>query len=182
MSKASRFLALTLVSAGVSTASPAIGQELRFESQPLKLDPQSREEGEPLPIIEAVEISERPTFNGRAGTPFAPKERAPRMLEAPKAAEETTKGLLLHLASYHKADDAAAGWSILRARHRGQLRDFEPVLRDVDLGDKGIFVRLLAGPVKTKGEARALCPALRDEGAYCMPADQAGSFLPQNWD
>lgn len=83
----------------------------------------------------------------------------------------------VHLASYYNDRDAIRGWDILLARHEDQLGDYDPILRSVDLGERGAFVRLLAGPVGSRSEAQSLCAALRRTGAYCAPADLAGALL-----
>jgi len=45
-----------------------------------------------------------------------------------------------------------------------------PTVRRVDLGTKGIFHRLYAGPVANAEEAKKLCAAFKQRGAYCKPA------------
>ncbi|MEO1041079.1 MAG: hypothetical protein AAFX52_02205 [Pseudomonadota bacterium] len=89
----------------------------------------------------------------------------------------------VHLASYHHRLDAEQGWEILRHDHRSLLADQTPILREVDLGARGRFVRLLAGPLPSISEAQALCHELEQEGAYCAPADPSGDLLPihQEW-
>jgi hypothetical protein len=81
----------------------------------------------------------------------------------------------IHLASYHRPGDAMDGWSILRERYTEHLSSYEPILSEVDLGERGRFIRLLAGPLADEGEATELCRMLNDRGAYCTPADVAGN-------
>jgi hypothetical protein len=114
---------------------------------------------EPLPEPELLEP--------RVEMIGAPARRDP----APRAA--------VHLASYHDEDDAALGWQILLSRHPA-LRNHEPVTVSVDLGERGVYVRLLAGPLTGAGAASALCDTLTREGAYCVPATTAGDLTPRN--
>lgn len=93
---------------------------------------------------------------------------------APDSAERFST---IHLASYYTNVDAVSGWGVLLDRHERLLDGLEPRAVEVDLGDRGIFVRLLAGPLRDPAEASELCELLRDEGAYCVPADGAGKFL-----
>ncbi|MEM7739735.1 MAG: hypothetical protein AAF225_02910 [Pseudomonadota bacterium] len=89
----------------------------------------------------------------------------------------------VHLASYYDRPDAEQGWQILLHDHRSLLASQTPILREVDLGARGRFVRLLAGPLSSVSEAQALCHQLVQEGAYCAPADPSGDLLPthQEW-
>ncbi len=124
---------------------------------------------------------------GRKPVPSAP-EAAP--IEAPAAPansappEQTVfPGAAVHLASYYDWPDAEQGWEILLEDHRSLLSGQTPILREVDLGARGRFVRLLAGPLPSVSDAQALCHQLVQEGAYCAPADPAGDLLPthQEW-
>lgn len=94
------------------------------------------------------------------------------------AEEPLPEAFTVHLASYFNAEDAVRGWAVLTARHPDLLSGQEPILRDVDLGEKGLYVRLLAGPLSGRDEAVDLCTALRREGAYCVPAGIAGDLVP----
>ncbi|GGY44697.1 SPOR domain-containing protein [Parvularcula lutaonensis] len=94
-----------------------------------------------------------------------------------EARPQNATGATVHLASYYTAMDAMRGWNVLKARYPDLLADFDPVLKDVDLGERGQFVRLLAGPIGSLAEAESLCKALRGEGAYCVPSDATGEVL-----
>lgn len=96
----------------------------------------------------------------------------------PVPARPILQGVTVHLASYYTLDDALRGWDILSGQHAELERWRDPILADADLGDRGIFVRLLAGPLPTRAEADQLCDVLNSAGAYCVPASLAGEFLP----
>ncbi|MEM9285388.1 MAG: hypothetical protein AAGA39_05845, partial [Pseudomonadota bacterium] len=102
---------------------------------------------------------------------------------APPRAPMPVPGAAVHLASYYDWPDAEQGWDILLEDHRSLLAGQQPILREVDLGARGRFVRLLAGPLPSVSDAQALCHQLEQEGAYCAPADPAGDLLPshQEW-
>ena len=42
-----------------------------------------------------------------------------------------------------------------------------PVLRDVDLGQKGRFTRVMAGPFNTQNAAESLCLEILARGGFC---------------
>ncbi len=73
----------------------------------------------------------------------------------------------VHLASYKNAENAETGWKALMAGNRDQLEGLRPIIRRVDLGTKGIFFRLHAGPVIDKVQADAICRTLSQRGVYC---------------
>ncbi|HAE03324.1 MAG TPA: hypothetical protein DCG04_18115, partial [Rhodospirillaceae bacterium] len=62
---------------------------------------------------------------------------------------------------------AEEGWKILMNGNRDQLDGLRPIIRRVDLGSKGIFYRLHAGPVANQGQAATICTTLLQRGVYC---------------
>lgn len=73
----------------------------------------------------------------------------------------------LHLSSLRSEDEALVEWDRLRGRARATLQDLLPTLRTVDLGEKGVFVRLLAGSFQDRVAANAVCAGLKEQGLYC---------------
>jgi TPR repeat protein len=67
----------------------------------------------------------------------------------------------IQLAAYHSAAEAKAAWARLEARHGAVLRGLAPHYERVDLGPRGVFHRLQAGPIADRGAARALCARIR---------------------
>lgn len=118
--------------------------------------------------------------NLRTGERLEPssRERSFETEPTPSAAPETSsEAWSVHLASYFTEEDAVLGWDVLLLQYGDVLARFEPILASVDLGERGVFVRLLAGPLQTRGEAEELCDRMQSVGAYCVPADGAGRFL-----
>lgn len=150
--------AFAVGAAALSMLGVGFAQTLGGDEDPLRLEPKRlpvREE--PLDVPEVIEIPQERTF------------RDDRAVDPPA---------LVHLASYYGRDDAMRGWGILTDDFPDLLRDHEPILRDIDLGARGRFVRLLAGPLPSEAEADDLCRALEGAGAYCMPANAAGELMP----
>jgi len=76
----------------------------------------------------------------------------------------------VHLASYKDPKNADRGWAQLTKSYADLLGPLSPVVKRVDLGSKGIYHRLHAGPLPDTARAEALCKALKQRGVYCKPA------------
>jgi len=80
----------------------------------------------------------------------------------------------VHLGSYRTASRAFEGYAQIKAKTPGALKHLQPRVERVDLGSKGIFERLKAGPFASRKEALNVCSQLRGAGQYCVPADFTG--------
>lgn len=83
----------------------------------------------------------------------------------------------VHLASYREYANLLAGWSSLQADAPETLGALEARVSEVDLGDRGVFLRLKAGPLDSPAAARTLCADLDAAGHWCVPADYTGAPL-----
>jgi hypothetical protein len=75
----------------------------------------------------------------------------------------------MHLASYKNPANAERGWKQLSAANADLLGSARPIVRRVDIPGKGVFYRLLAGPMASTADAKALCTALKARKLYCAP-------------
>jgi hypothetical protein len=75
----------------------------------------------------------------------------------------------VHLASYKSEAAAKVGWAELRAKFPQELAGLTPHVSRVDLGKKGVFLRLKAGPLGGGASPQALCARLKSAGQYCVP-------------
>ena len=63
---------------------------------------------------------------------------------------------------------AKKAWENLKKRHGDILGSYKAVLRRVDLGaGKGVFFRIIAGPLADARAADTLCRELRVRKLYC---------------
>jgi len=113
-------------------------------------------------------------------------EAAPALRGADASASELdgagleTRSVLyaLHLASYRSDSSAEAGWRIISAEAPSALGDLHPRVEQVDLGpERGLYLRLKAGPVDSLAEATARCAMLTQAGHYCRTDDYVGREL-----
>ncbi|MEQ9491230.1 MAG: SPOR domain-containing protein [Alphaproteobacteria bacterium] len=86
---------------------------------------------------------------------------------APSAPEAATGGYGLHLASYKAESSVDTGWAQLKRQLSGLIDGLSPVVKRVDLGSKGIFYRLHAGPVENQTAAAEMCREIKLRGVYC---------------
>lgn len=75
----------------------------------------------------------------------------------------------IQLTALREANDTAvmSTWSRLSRRHI-QLSGLKPTVRKVDLGSKGIFRRLQAGPFESRAAAYSTCEALQAANQKCF--------------
>lgn len=120
-----------------------------------------------------------------------PVESAPRLTQPTFAATDSVfeneaetqtasaSGALfgVHLASYRGADEARSGWRKLQRDNPDELGLLEPRLEDVEVEDKGRFLRLIGGGLSSREKAEALCANLQSKGLYCSVADFNGKRL-----
>ncbi len=74
----------------------------------------------------------------------------------------------IQLGSLDSATAAAAEWRRLRRRHRDLLEALRPRVQRADLGAKGVFYRLQAGPLADAGRAKGLCETLARRNVPCL--------------
>jgi hypothetical protein len=113
-----------------------------------------------------AEVEALPKQNGASVKGAATEEaRAPA---EDAAAVDGAGGYGLHLASYSREADARSGWATLQTQYPDLLHGKRYTLRSVDLGDRGIFLRLIAVPYTDSAAAGAACAELRHRAQYCV--------------
>ena len=103
----------------------------------------------------------------------APKARATADTSAEKEPDAKMTGPQpgVHLASYRSQRAADRGWAQLRRAHRSLLGNLQSEVSKVNLGPKGTWYRLKAGPVESTAGATELCRKLkRRRQKFCEPS------------
>lgn len=108
-----------------------------------------------------------------AGQPVAaPVEPAP--VEEPKPVEQPTTpmnvsggGFVVQLAALRDEATALSTFKKLQAKFPGELGSLASDIERADLGEKGIYFRLRAGPLN-KAQAQTICTALSAQGQGCF--------------
>jgi len=138
-------------------------------------------ESGPIPRSATVqapgEVAAVPTQNGApqagAAREVVPASAATQVehttpAELAPAAVNGTGGYGIHLASYGSDASARSGWDALQALYPDLLTGKRYTLRSVDLGDRGVFVRLIAVPFADSAAAGAACADLQRRTQYCV--------------
>ncbi len=74
----------------------------------------------------------------------------------------------IQLGALGSAAEAEAEWRRLRRRHGDLLAALRPRVQRADLGAKGVFYRLQAGPLAGAGRAKGLCKTLARRNVPCL--------------
>jgi TPR repeat protein len=120
-------------------------------------------------------VSPRQRYAGDApaapGPPAGPGPKkfpasAPSAAPAPVLPE--AGAFRIQLGALDSATAAEAEWRRLRRRHRDLLEALRPRVQRADLGAKGVFYRLQAGPLAGAGRAKGLCEALARRNVRCL--------------
>jgi len=74
----------------------------------------------------------------------------------------------VQLAAARSEEAAEAEWARLSARHKDLLGALTHNTLRADLGERGVFFRLRAGPVASQAEADQLCTALSAQNVPCL--------------
>jgi tetratricopeptide (TPR) repeat protein len=94
--------------------------------------------------------------------PASPAETAPPPPSTPKPG-----GYAVHLASLRTVAGAKREWTDLQAAFPALLDGLPLVVEPADLGERGVFHRVLAGAFARRAEARDLCARLEAKDRYC---------------
>jgi hypothetical protein len=117
----------------------------------------------PAPLALAPTAPTAPATRGLPSPAPAPQVAA---RPAPDSAE--TGGYLVQVSSQRSEGDAQASYRTLQARHPGLLGNRRPLIKRVDLGDKGIYFRAHVGPFATGEEATEMCNSLKAAKEQCI--------------
>jgi len=81
------------------------------------------------------------------------------------------QGYGVHVLSFRRALNVEDGKALLLSRFPSLFADKQFRSRRVDLGDKGVYHRLITGPYATKDEASDICRRLRQVYGFCEVVD-----------
>jgi len=122
---------------------------------------------EPQPPPPPVRAEEPPAIVAAAKeVPTSPEATPPTAAPAAKAAA----GFRAHIASVRRPEEAPAEWKRLSRVGKELLAGMTPAYEDVDLGEKGRYVRIFVGAFDDFAAAKAFCDTLVAGRLKCRPA------------
>lgn len=95
--------------------------------------------------------------------PSTPKPVPPIAMLSSGGDRKQAADWTVQLASFRTIEEANSDWKLLRRRYKTLFADLKPIIRRVELGEKGIYHRLHAGPMDDKAAARTFCKRLREK-------------------
>jgi hypothetical protein len=105
----------------------------------------------------------RPSAPVHAAAPAAPAAPA-RAAPAPSSGG----GYAVQVSAQRSEAEAQAAFRSMQAKFPTQLGSREPLIRRVDLGEKGIYFRAMIGPFASGNEATQVCSSLKSAGGQCI--------------
>lgn len=106
------------------------------------------------------------------GADKAAAAKAPQVAAVPAAPAKSASaggGWLVQLGALKTEAEARAEWSRVKGANKDVLGDYGSDVVRVDLGEKGVFWRLRAGPMD-EGQARSICASLSKRSQGCIIA------------
>ncbi|MBM08692.1 MAG: hypothetical protein CMF69_03840, partial [Magnetovibrio sp.] len=119
---------------------------------------------------QAIELAMRPnsTAQKRSAKPTKPKTSVMGAVE--EKAMPKKPSAAVHLASYRSIKQAERGWARIKRAHRSVLGKLRHEVTKINLGKKGIYYRLKAGPFKNLTSAKRACGKLKRRRQFCEPS------------
>jgi len=102
-----------------------------------------------------------------AAAPAAPTRTAsiPPTVATPPAVAGTH---VVQVASQRSEQDAQSSFRALQAKYPSVLGNREPLIRRIELGERGTFFRVQVGPFSSADQANDLCSNLKAAGGQCI--------------
>ena len=124
------------------------------------------------PAANAQQSAQQPAPPAQSGAPAATPAAtpAPARTQAPAPATTAAAGgtARVQLASLPEQAQAQATWTQLQRKFPAELGGLSPSFERVDLGARGIYFRLQAGPLRDRAAAQALCEKLSAAKQGCL--------------
>jgi hypothetical protein len=165
----------TAPQAPTETAAPASAPASAREQETESAREQPKEPARPA-------ASAAPPASVREQTPASVREQTKEPPSPPPqppparvaAASSPSSGFLIQIAAVREEDRAAAEWTRLQRQHPDALQGLKLFVVKADLGDKGIFWRLRAGPFADEAQAKNRCADLAKRKVGCLVVKAEG--------
>lgn len=107
---------------------------------------------------------------GDTAAPARTRTAVARATPAPAAepAPSAGGGYSVQVSSQRSEAEAQSAYRGLQTKYPAQLGGHTPTVRQVNLGDKGVFYRTLVGPYASMEQAAQMCSSLKAAGGSCI--------------
>jgi cell division septation protein DedD len=121
----------------------------------------------------ASSVPEEPSRQTATSPPFdLASEQATNASPPPPSSSTTAPatygGYVVQVSSERSDTQAQASFKTLQSKYPSVLGGRSPLIRRVDLGEKGVVYRAQVGPFDTVDQARQLCGSLKAAGGHCI--------------
>ena len=126
------------------------------------------------PAPQAQPVQAAPTVTAATPAPLPVAEAAKPVSEPPTATPPVQTAALpagsfaVQLAAARSEPQAMSEWARVSGKHGQSLAGLTPSVVRADLGERGIFFRLRAGPLPDKAAADAICETLKAANEACI--------------
>ncbi len=128
--------------------------------------------GSPMDSPDSVESLERDILDNSGQVGYNTSQDATYAATEPVLhGPSTGRGYGVHVLSFKRALGVEQGKQMLLKRFPELFSGKEFRSRRVDLGDQGVFHRLITGPYATRAEAARVCSTLKTAYGYCEVVD-----------
>lgn len=114
----------------------------------------------------AVTVESEPEQSSSVEVPLDQPASAPPAQTA--STEQVKAGIRIQMASLPNEEAAWNEWKRISQEFKDQVGDLTAAVETADLGQKGVFYRLQAGPFETVAAAKDRCGKLKEAGLDCL--------------
>jgi SPOR domain len=126
----------------------------------------------PAPAANANASANSPmSLSPQAAAPAATRVAAinsPQPVTSTATSSDGGGGYMVQVASQRSEADAQVTYKSLQGKYSAVLGEREPMIKRVDLGEKGIYFRAMVGPFGSTNEATQFCNGLKTAGGQCI--------------
>lgn len=166
--------ALSLSACGAATTSSGSPEAMRAAALARLLEQTAAQD--PARIVAADGEMSALEYALLATPQAAPQAAAPEPEPLPVPDLTGARSILhgVHLTSYRDAAHVAPGWRALQGTLPA-LDGLSARVAPADLGERGVYLRLKAGPFDSRDAAQAWCVQAQAAGHWCQPVDFTGA-------
>jgi cell division septation protein DedD len=133
----------------------------------------SAKQQDAVPVDVAPSVPEEPSHQTATSPPFdLASEQTTNASPLPPSSSATAPasygGYVVQVSSERSDTEAQASFKTLQSKYPSVLGGRSPLIRRVDLGEKGVVYRAQVGPFDTVDQARQLCGSLKAAGGHCI--------------